>query len=86
MSPGCEIDQIGIRPGEKLHECLISEDEARQAVIVADRYIILPAQPWWACTSYDGAKNLDDGFSYSSDNNTEWLNKAELLEMIDEHP
>jgi len=47
IAPGCEIETIGIRPGEKLHEVLISEDEARNALEVEDRYIIQPAHSFW---------------------------------------
>ena len=47
IAPGCEIETIGIRPGEKLHEVLVSEDEARNTLEVEDRYIIQPSHPWW---------------------------------------
>ena len=47
IAPGCEIDIIGIRPGEKLHEVLVSEDEARNTVEVDGMYIIQPSHPWW---------------------------------------
>ncbi len=47
IAPGCEIETIGIRPGEKLHEVLVSEDEARNTLEVEDRYMIQPSHPWW---------------------------------------
>src|ERR1700683_4881462 len=47
IAPGCEIETIGIRPEEKLHEVLVSEDEARNTLEVEDRYIIQPRHPWW---------------------------------------
>lgn len=82
LAPDCEIDCIGIRPGEKLHESLISEDEARQAVDVADRYAILPAHPWWSVENWLHGKKLPEGFSYISHTNEQWLTPADLLEMI----
>ena len=47
IAPGCEIETIGIRPGEKLHEVLVSEDEARNTVELEDMYVIQPSHPWW---------------------------------------
>lgn len=78
IAPQCEIEEIGIRPGEKLHEVLISEDEARQAVELDDSFIIQPAHPWWALENWTEGKNLPDGFSYTSDNNHEWLDAPQL--------
>jgi UDP-N-acetylglucosamine 4,6-dehydratase len=82
LAPECEIEVIGIRPGEKLHELLISEDEARQAVEVADRYVILPAHPWWSMGNWVHGANVAAGFSYASNTNERWLTTEELLEMI----
>src|SRR5246500_611767 len=47
IAPGCEIETVGIRPGEKLHEVLVSEDEARNTLETDDRYIIQPSHSWW---------------------------------------
>lgn len=84
LAPDCEIDFIGIRPGEKLHESMISEDESRQAIELADRFIILPAHPWWEQNNWPEGKPVSDGFSYSSDANTQWLTPDDLQRMIDE--
>ncbi|MDH3813896.1 MAG: UDP-N-acetylglucosamine 4,6-dehydratase (inverting) [Acidobacteriota bacterium] len=78
IAPQCEIEEIGIRPGEKLHEVLISEDEARQAVELDDSFIIQPAHPWWELGNWTDGKSLPDGFSYTSDNNREWLDAPQL--------
>lgn len=83
MAPECEIDHIGIRPGEKLHESMISEDEARQTIELGDRYIIQPAHSWWANQDHVTGDPLPEGFSYSSNTNSRWLTEAEMQTMID---
>ncbi len=83
MAPECSHEVIGIRPGEKVHECLISTDEARQTVMLEDRYVILPTHPWWGSSDYSNAEPLPEGFTYSSDRNDMTLTENELREMID---
>src|SRR5436853_5161925 len=82
IAPGCEIETIGIRPGEKLHEVLVSEDEARNTLEVEDRYIIQPSHPWWRRENWVNARPLPEGFRYASDNNDRWLTNRELQELI----
>jgi UDP-N-acetylglucosamine 4,6-dehydratase len=84
MAPECEVDFIGIRPGEKLHESMISADEARQAIELEDRFVILPAHSWWPQGNWSQGKAVPDGFSYSSDSNDQWLSEEGLQRMIDE--
>lgn len=84
MAPECNINMIGIRPGEKLHESMISADEARQAVELSDRFVIKPAHSWWQSGNWEEAQSMTDGFSYSSDTNDHWLSPKELQRMIDE--
>ena len=84
VAPGCDVELIGIRPGEKLHEVLLSEDEARQACEVEDRYVIQPLRPWWSGGNWTHGKKLPEGFLYSSDENSQWLQSAEILAMIGE--
>jgi len=83
LAPECKVDVIGIRPGEKLHEAMVSEDESRQTVEMDDRYVILPSHPWWSGGSWDEGKRLPDGFSYVSDTNDRWLSAEEVARMID---
>lgn len=83
LAPECEIKFIGIRPGEKLHETLISEDEARTTVELDDRYVIQPAFPWWQPEHWTGGKPLPDGFFLRSDTNTLWLSSEELSALIE---
>lgn len=84
VAPECEVEFMGIRPGEKLHEAMISEDEARQSVELDDRYVILPAHVWWSKKNWVEGRPLPEGFSYSSDSNEQWLTGAQLQRMIDE--
>lgn len=84
MAPECELETIGIRPGEKLHESMISADEARQSVELDDRYVIMPAHSWWPVGNYSEGKPLPDGFSYSSNTNSRWLGEDEMQQMIGE--
>jgi UDP-N-acetylglucosamine 4,6-dehydratase len=82
IAPGCQIDTIGIRPGEKLHEVLVSEDESRQTLHTEDMYVIQPAHPWWKPENWVSAMPLPEGFRYSSDNNEHWLTRRELEELV----
>ncbi len=83
IAPGCEVEYIGIRPGEKLHEVLVSEDEARNAVELEDMYVIQPSHSWWKADNWKDGKILPDGFRYTSDSNQQWLTADELQELID---
>ncbi len=84
LAQDCDFEFVGIRPGEKLHESMISIDEARQSIELEDRYVILPAHPWWLQDNWGEGKPLPDGFSYSSDTNDLWLTPDELQGMINE--
>jgi UDP-N-acetylglucosamine 4,6-dehydratase len=85
MAPGAGIDVVGIRPGEKLHEMMISADDARATVDLGDRYAIEPAFVEYARRSFapENPKPAED-FSYASDTNTEWLSGPALLAMLNE--
>ena len=82
IAPECDIDFIGIRPGEKLHEALVSEDEARQTVETKDMYVIRPNHPWWSADNWTNAMPVPEGFRYTSDTNERWLTAADLQEFI----
>jgi UDP-N-acetylglucosamine 4,6-dehydratase len=83
VAADCDVEYIGIRPGEKLHEVLVSEDEARHAVELDDMYIIQPVHPWWGTENWIGARPLPDGFRYTSDTNTRWLSVEELRRLVE---
>jgi UDP-N-acetylglucosamine 4,6-dehydratase len=81
LAPEAELDVVGIRPGEKLHEVLLTEDEARQSYDLGDRYAIMPSMPTWEVERPEPGDPLPDGFRYASDSNDWWLTNDELLEM-----
>lgn len=87
MSPTAAMKVIGIRPGEKLHEIMISADDARATVEFEDRYAIEPNFAEFGREPYaasDGAHRVAEDFSYSSDNNQDWLSPEGLLAMLEE--
>jgi len=85
IAPGVPHEIVGIRPGEKLHEILITGDEARHAVDAGDVYVVLPEHPWWEAKTPDVLGTvLADGFVYASDTNDEWLTVPELRAMLGE--
>jgi len=83
IAPDAEIEFIGIRPGEKLHEDLLSADEARHTVELEGMYVVQPAEAFWFGYSWKNeGKSLPDGFTYTSENNTEWLDVEGIKKYI----
>jgi UDP-N-acetylglucosamine 4,6-dehydratase len=83
VAPGCVVEHIGIRPGEKLHEVLLSDDEARNTVECDEMFVIQPLHPWWNKNNWGQARELPLGFHYTSDSNEQWLSHEELQELIE---
>ncbi|WP_226670470.1 UDP-N-acetylglucosamine 4,6-dehydratase (inverting) [Metabacillus litoralis] len=84
IAPNCEIKIVGIRPGEKLHEAMINEDDARQTLEYDNYYVIQPEFPWWREEFTTGGRTLPEGFTYVSDVNEHWLTVDELRELVKE--
>jgi UDP-N-acetylglucosamine 4,6-dehydratase len=85
IAPECATRIVGIRPGEKLHECMIPQDEARQTLEFDDHYLITPALRFWTeRTIGQSGRACAPDFSYTSDNNRCWLTIDELREMLAE--
>ena len=83
MAPEAEINYIGIRPGEKLHEVLISEDEARSVIEMKDMFVVQPAEAYWFGRYWESkGKTIDDGFRYVSNKNENWLTVAQIKKII----
>lgn len=87
IAPKCRLDVVGIRPGEKVHETLIGEDDSRNTIAFKECYVICPHSPSKEelFQSYQGKGELcPDGFSYTSEKNTEWLGVEELRNKVDQ--
>jgi UDP-N-acetylglucosamine 4,6-dehydratase len=84
MAPDCKREIIGIRPGEKLHEILLSTDESRYTLEFDDMYLIQPVHSWWNHPGYEQAHPMPEGAQFSSETNSWWLSTDELQRMIDE--
>ena len=83
VAPEAKINPIGIRPGEKLHEVLISDDEARSTVELEDMFVVQPAEALWFGREWQSrGKPLSDGFRYASNTNTDWLTIPQIREII----
>lgn len=83
IGPECKIEIVGIRPGEKLHETMITIDDARHTFEFDDYYVIAPEFSWWTTEKLEG-KTLADGFEYNSAINNRWLTVEDLQEIIKE--
>lgn len=85
VAPECRTKIVGIRPGEKLHEVMVTEDDARDTFDCPGRYVILPAAHEWAAQlgkKLKNAKRCPGAFRYSSDGNKDWLTVEQLRIMI----
>jgi UDP-N-acetylglucosamine 4,6-dehydratase len=84
IAPDLKHEVVGIRPGEKLHESMITEGDARTTIELADRYVMVPAFRFSSearQSHYDG-KSVDESFRYSSEHNTEWLDVGQLRTLL----
>lgn len=88
VAPNCETKVIGVRPGEKMHECMIPPDEARLTLEFDDHYLVQPTARAW-CKEEPSyvrhGKPCPENFCYASDNNPHWLSVPELRQMIETH-
>jgi UDP-N-acetylglucosamine 4,6-dehydratase len=83
IAPGASLNVMGIRPGEKLHEVLISEDESRSAVEMEDMFVVQPSPNAWFGHDWQAEGNaLPAGFRFGSDNNPQWLSIDQIREMV----
>ena len=82
IAPESKVQIIGVRPGEKKQEVLISENEAPQTIELSDMFIIKPNQPSWKAGRYPKGKKLLDGYIYSSRDNPQKLSVQDLRKLI----
>jgi UDP-N-acetylglucosamine 4,6-dehydratase/5-epimerase len=85
VAPECRTETIGVRPGEKLHEVLITGDDAYHTVEFDDHYVIQPNDVWWDRREYlatSGGRPVAEGFQFSSDRNPEWMTRERLSALL----
>jgi UDP-N-acetylglucosamine 4,6-dehydratase len=83
LAPDASLQVMGIRPGEKLHEVLISEDESRSTVEMPDMFIVQPSpNAWFGHDWQSEGSSLPAGFRFGSDNNPNWLSVNQIREMV----
>jgi UDP-N-acetylglucosamine 4,6-dehydratase len=84
IAPDAEYTFTGIRPGEKLHEVLVTEEESRHAGELPDAYVIAPEFHPWRAAGFSRGERLPEGFRYASDTNDDWLSPERLRAMLPE--
>lgn len=84
IAPECRHEVVGIRPGEKIHEVMITEDDSRHTIEFDSHYIIEPEFKWWSNKNHlaNGCRSVEKGFVYASNTNDRWLTVEELKELI----
>ena len=82
VAPECKTEIVGIRPGEKLHEVMVPEDDARNTAELEDRYVIKPSFPLFDEDPYANVPVCAEGFRYSSEINTQWLREQDLAKLV----
>ncbi len=83
MLPGCEMPEVGIREGEKLHEIMVTREDSLHTYEYEKHYIVYPHFNWWKKEGLiPGGKLVEPEFEYSSGNNTEWLSIEDIQELL----
>ncbi len=81
ISPKSDIVEIGMRPGEKLHEEMISGDDSRRTIRVGNRWLVMPVVASWGYSQPEGIP-MEEGTAYRSDTNTEWMSESEISDYV----
>ncbi len=81
ISPGTKISEIGMRPGEKLHEEMISADDSRRTLLLDNRYVVMPVVAEWGFVQPAGLP-IPEGYAYRSDTNDLWMNKKDIASFL----
>ena len=84
IAPECKAEIVGVRPGEKLHEVMVTKDDARRTLEYKDHYVVQPDFQFWGSRfKSNGGTPLPEGFEYNSGTNPWFLTIAEMREMIE---
>jgi len=81
VSPGAQLEEIGMRPGEKLHEEMISQDDSRRTIKTPSRYVVMPVVSEWGYVAPAG-ELMEEGLAYRSDSNSDWMTEVDLKHFI----
>jgi UDP-N-acetylglucosamine 4,6-dehydratase len=81
VAPGSDLEEIGMRPGEKLHEEMISADDSRRTIILDKRYVVLPVIAEWGFKAPNGI-TMQEGHAYRSDTNDDWVTQEDIKNFI----
>ncbi len=82
IGPSSQIKEVGIRPGEKLHEEMIAPDDSRRTLLLDDRYVVMPHIAGWGYEPPADGKPVAEGFAYRSDTNDLWLSDDDLRTLV----
>ena len=83
IAPGAAMHNMGLRPGEKLHEEMISAEEGRRALRMGDRYVLQPDLAAWGYQPPEDGEPVADGFHYTSDTNDQWFTLEEITKILE---
>jgi UDP-N-acetylglucosamine 4,6-dehydratase len=81
VAPGAKLEEIGMRPGEKLHEEMISADDSRRTIILENRYVVTPVVAEWGYQPPVGS-TMPEGLAYRSDTNDLWMSELDIKNFI----
>ncbi|MEV4344275.1 UDP-N-acetylglucosamine 4,6-dehydratase (inverting) [Actinoplanes sp. NPDC049596] len=85
VAPNSPTHEMGVRPGEKLHEEMIASDDSRRTLRFPDRYVVQPVVASWGYEAPEGGEEVADGFNYRSDNNDLWLSVEDMRKLLEEN-
>jgi UDP-N-acetylglucosamine 4,6-dehydratase len=82
VSPESQLEEIGMRPGEKLHEEMISSDDSRRTIVLKDRFVVTPVVAEWGYNPPKGVAMVE-GSAYKSDTNEQWVSESDIKKFIE---
>lgn len=82
LAPECRLDVVGVRPGEKIHEALLTDDEVARTVDVGRCYVVKPLFPWWEKANWNSGRRLPEGFRYTSEAPERLMGDAQMARLL----